>query len=44
MSYDEFLRFIFPDGMFDLFELLDFKEKPNLVKIYLEEKNIHSPQ
>lgn len=43
MSYDKFLRFIFPDGMFDLLELLDFKEKPNLVKIYLEEKNIHSP-
>ncbi|WP_459186915.1 transposase [Parabacteroides sp. APC149_11_2_Y6] len=41
MSYDEFLRFIFPDGMFDYFELSDFQEKPAQVEIYFEEKNIH---
>ena len=27
MSYDQFLRFIFPEGMFDYFELSDFKRK-----------------
>ncbi|EKA82054.1 hypothetical protein HMPREF1205_04012 [Bacteroides fragilis HMW 616] len=40
MSYDEFLRFIFPDGMFDYFKLSDFQEKPDRVEIYFEEKNI----
>ena len=40
MSYDEFLRFIFPEGMFDYFELLDFKEMPDRVEIYFDEKNI----
>ena len=41
MSYDQFLRFIFPEGMFDYFELSDFKEKSDRVEIYFEEKNIH---
>ena len=27
--------------MFDYFELSDFKEKPEQVEIYFEEKNIH---
>ena len=40
MSYTEFLRFIFPDGMFDYFELSDFKEKSDQVEIYFEEKNL----
>ncbi len=40
MSYDQFLRFIFPEGMFDYFELSDFKEKSDRVEIYFEEKNI----
>ena len=33
MSYDQFLRFIFPEGMFDYFELSDFKEKSDRVEI-----------
>ena len=41
MNYDQFLRFIFPEGMFDYFELSDFKEKSDRVEIYFEEKNIH---
>lgn len=40
MSYDEFLRFIFPAGMFDYFELSDFKESLEKVEIYFEEKNL----
>lgn len=36
----EFLRFIFPEGMFDYFELSDFQEQPEQVEIYFEEKNI----
>ena len=32
MSYDQFLRFIFPEGMFDYFELSDFKEKSDRVE------------
>ena len=36
MSYDQFLRFIFPEGMFDYFELSDFKEKSDRVEIYLD--------
>ncbi len=40
MSYDQVLRFIFPDGLFDYFELADFKEKKDRVEIYFEEKNI----
>lgn len=27
--------------MFDCFELSDFKEKPDQIEIYFEEKNIH---
>ncbi len=40
MSYDQFFRFIFPEGMFDYFELSDFKEKSDRVEIYFEEKNM----
>lgn len=40
MSYDEFLRFIFPAGMFDYFEFSDFKETSDKVEIYFEEKNL----
>ena len=39
MDYDVFLRFIFPNGMFDYFNLVDFIEKPDKVEIYFEEKN-----
>ena len=39
MSYDQFLRFIFPEGMFDYFELSDFKEKSDRVEIYFEDLN-----
>lgn len=44
MRYDEFLRFIFPEGMFDYFEWSDFKERPEQVEIYFEEKNIHTKE
>lgn len=40
MNYNKFLRFIFPAGRFDYFELSAFKEKPEQVEIYFEEKNI----
>ena len=43
MSYDQFLRFIFPEGMFDYFELSDFKEKSDRVEIYFEER-IYTPR
>lgn len=32
MSYDEFLRFIFPEGVFNYFELSVFKEKLDQVE------------
>lgn len=40
MDYDVFLRFIFPDGMFDYFNFTNFVEKDDKVEIYFEEKNI----
>ena len=40
MNYDIFLRFIFPDGMFDYFDLCDFKEGAERVEIYFEERNL----
>lgn len=40
MSYDIFLRFIFPDGMFDYFEMTAFNEGSQKVDIYFEELNI----
>lgn len=40
MDYSVFLKFIFPDGMFDYFEFKDFKEKQDKVEVYFEEKNI----
>lgn len=39
MNYDTFLRFIFPDGMFDYFEMAQFNELTDKVEIYFEEKN-----
>mgnify|MGYP003457033047 FL=1 len=39
MDYDIFLRFIFPDGMFDYFEMTQFNELTDKVEIYFEEKN-----
>jgi hypothetical protein len=38
MNYDTFLRFIFPDGMFDYFEMTQFNKLTNKVEIYSEEK------
>ncbi len=38
MSYNLFLRFIFPEGMFDYFELSDFKEKSDRIEIYLKRR------
>ena len=38
MNYDTFLRFIFPDGMFDYFEMTQFNELTDKVEIYFEEK------
>jgi len=35
MNYDTFLRFIFPDGMFDYFEMTQFNELTDKVEIYL---------
>lgn len=40
MSYDQVLRFLFPEGLFDYFELSDFQQKKDTVEIYFEEKNI----
>ena len=40
MGYEDYLLFIFPDGMFDYFELCDFKEESDKVEFYFEEKNI----
>lgn len=40
MSYDSFLRFIFPDGMFDYFEMIQFNEHSDKVEIHFEEKNL----
>ena len=40
MDYSVFLKFIFPDGMFDYFEFKDFKEEQDKVEVYFEEKNI----
>lgn len=39
MNYDIFLRFIFPDGMFDYFNMVRFNELADKVEIYFEEKN-----
>lgn len=39
MGYDVFLRFIFPDGLFDYFELKDFQEHSDKVDIYFDELN-----
>ncbi len=39
MNYYTFLRFIFPDGMFDYFDMAQFKEFTDKVEIYFEEKN-----
>ena len=39
MNYDSFLRFIFPDGLFDYFEMVQFNELSNRVEIYFEEVN-----
>lgn len=41
MNYDIFLRFIFPDGLFDYFEMKEFKEQKDKVEIYFEELNFH---
>ena len=38
MNYDTFLRFIFPDGMFDYFEMIQFNELTDKVEIYRREK------
>lgn len=43
MNYDRSLRFIFPDDMFDYFEMIRFNELPNKVEIYFEKKN-NSPE
>ena len=43
MSYDQFLRFIFPEGIFDYFELSDFKEKSDRVEIYFEDLKSATP-
>lgn len=40
MDYDIFLRFIFPDGMFEYFTMTDFKECKEKVEIHFEEKNL----
>lgn len=39
MTYDSFLRFIFPDGLFDYFELTRFTELSDRVEIHFEEVN-----
>ncbi len=39
MNYDSFLRFIFPDGMFDYFEMVRFNELSDKVEIYFKKKN-----
>jgi len=44
MNYDNFLRFIFPDGMFDYFEMVGFNELSDKVEIYFEEKNTLSEE
>lgn len=40
MGYEEFLRFIFPEGLFEYFDIVDFQEKKDKVEIYFEEKNM----
>ncbi|WP_321517202.1 transposase [uncultured Bacteroides sp.] len=40
MSYDDLLRFILPDGLFDYFELVDFKPGDEKVHIHFDEQNI----
>jgi len=40
MSWDPLVRFILPDGLFDYFEMSDFKPGDSEVHIYLEELNI----
>ena len=39
MNYETFLRFIFPAGMFDYFEMTKFNELTEKVELYFEEKN-----
>ena len=36
MNYDSFLRFIFPSGLFDYFELFRFNHLLNRVEIHFE--------
>lgn len=38
MNYDNFLRFIFPDGMFDYFEMVGFNELSDKVESILRRK------
>ena len=40
MSWDPLVRFILPDGLFDYFEMSEFKPGDSEVHIYLEELNI----
>ena len=40
MSWDPLVRFILPDGLFDYFEMSDFKPGNSEVHIWLEELNI----
>lgn len=40
MNYDSFFRFIFPDGMFDYFDMTSFDELSDKVEIHFSEKNI----
>ena len=40
MSWDPLVRFILPDGLFDYFEMSDFKPGNSEVHICLEEVNI----
>lgn len=44
MNYDSFLRFIFPDGLFDYFELTRFNELSDRVEIHFAELNTVSSE